>query len=235
MIVKYETNGRNCVLDGEAPCYQNVNEPEYLRPYANLAELDLKPIDPQTLIDRNLSILQDRLNPYTPEDNENGQNGDDKKKEKITLPFGKQDDALDRFINAPYGNGLSPELNKQYKQLQLKKIQESINKSEEAAPDKKKENLLDIKKFDNQKSDSETIKLAYEPTAADMESIMKDPEYIRQKQELDELNMLLGNDKAKDSSDIMDLLPYMTEGDKKLSPEVIQSMMMKSMMGNITL
>ena len=237
MIVKYATNGRNCILDGEAPCYQNVNEPEYLRPYANLANINLQPIDPQTLIDRNLAALKDRLNPYEEEDNNDQNNNDekDKKKEKINLPFGKQDADLDRFINAPYGNGLSPELNKQYKQLQLKKIQQSINKSEEESSDKKKENLLDIKKFDKQKSDSGSIKLAYEPSAADMESLMKDPEYIRQKQEFDELNMLLGNDKSKDNSDIMDLLPYMTEGDKKLSPEVIQSMMMKSMMGNITL
>lgn len=236
MIVKYATNGRNCILEGDAPCYQNVNEPEYLRPYANLADLDLKPINPQTLIDRNLARLRDRLNPLDAEaSTENNDNGEENKEGKVSLPFGKQDGDLDSFINAPYGNGLSPELNKQYKQLQLKKIQQSINKSEDESPDKKKENLMDIKKFDKQKSDSETIKLAYEPTAADMESIMKDPEYIRQKQEFDELNMLLGNDKAKDNSDIMDLLPYMTEGDKKLSPEVIQSMMMKSMMGNITL
>ena len=243
MIVKYATNGRNCVLgEADTPCYQNVNEPEYLRPYANLANIDLQPINPQVLIDRNLARLKDRLNPLEVDENgnvigenegENGENGD--KKDKITLPFGNQDDELDRFINAPYGNGLSPELNKQYKQLQLKKIQESINKSEEATPDKKNRNLLDIKKFDKQKSDSETIKLAYDSSAIDMNSIMKDPEYIRQKQEFDELNMLLGNEKAKDNSDIMNLLPYMTEGDKKLSPEIIQSMMMKSMMGDITL
>ena len=241
MIVKYATNGRNCILgDEEAPCYQNVNEPEYVRPYAHLADIDLQPINPQVLIDRNLARLKDRLNPVDENlasDDGNGGNGENSEnKDKLRLPFGVQDDDLDRFINAPYGNGLSPELNKQYKQLQLKKLQESINKTEEAAtPEKNNRNLIDIKKFDKQKSDSETIKLAYDPSAIDMDSIMKDPEYIRQKQEFDELNMLLGNEKSKDHSDIMDLLPYMTEGDKKVSPEVIQSMMMKSMMGDITL
>ena len=237
MIVKYATNGRNCVLgEGDAPCYQNVNEPEYLRPYANLAELDLQPIDPQVLIDRNLARLREKLNPLEIINPNEGQNEGDENKEKVTLPFGKQDEDLDKFINAPYGNGLSPELNKQYKQLQLKKLQETINKTEEStSEDKKNRNIIDIKKFDNQKSDSETVKLAYDPSAIDMDSIMKDPEYIKQRQEFDELNMLLGNEKSKDSSDIMDLLPYMTEGDKKLSPEVIQSMMMKSMMGDITL
>ena len=48
--------------------------------------------------------------------------------------------------------------------------------------------------------------------------------------------MLLGNEKASESADMMDLLPYMSEqGDKKLSPEVIQAMMMKSMMNGISL
>ena len=101
MIVKYATNGRNCVLEGDEPCYQNVNEPEYLRPYANLAGLDLQPIDPQVLIDRNLARLRDRLNPVEIEKLSAG--GQDKdQKEKLSLPFGKQDDELDRFINAPY-------------------------------------------------------------------------------------------------------------------------------------
>ena len=97
--------------------------------------------------------------------------------------------------------------------------------------------MNDIKKFDNQKSDSETIKLAYEIPSNLMDEISKDPEYIKQKQEMDELNMLLGNDRNNNNrNDMMDLLPYMSEqGDKKLSPEVIQSMMMQSIMGNLTL
>lgn len=233
MIVKYATNGRNCVLDNEEEeCFPNVNEPELLYPYAGIAALDLQPIDPQTLVDRNLARLKDVLSPFEPEEddkNNNNNNKKDKEKDKIYLPFGRQDDKLDAFINAPYGNGLSPELNKQYKQLQLKKIQETINKGDE------KGGQTEIKNFENQKSDSESIKLAYDISATDMESIMKDPEYIRQKQELDELNMLLGNDKASKSDDMMDLLPYMTESHKNLSPEVIQTLMMKSMMSNLTL
>lgn len=48
--------------------------------------------------------------------------------------------------------------------------------------------------------------------------------------------MLLGNEKSSDSSDMMNLLPYMSEqGNKNLSPEVIQAMMMKSMMGGLSL
>jgi len=236
MIVKYATNGRNCVMENDSEeCFPNVNEPELIHPYANVANMDLTPVDPQTLINRNLADLKGKLAPQVANENENNPADPNKKnKDTYTLPFGKQDSQLDEFIDAPYGNGLSPELNKQYKQLQLRKIQKTINQNEQKANPKVNE-MDEIKKFDNQKSDSETIKLAYDTTAIDMESITKDPEYIRQKQEFDELNMLLGNDKSSDRSDITDLLPYMTESNKNLSPEVIQSMMMRSMMGDLTL
>lgn len=240
MIVKYATNGRNCIMGNEEEkCYQNVNEPELVYPYANVVNTDLTPVDPETLVNRNLTILKDRLSSV---ENENDQNNTDKskdskdKKVKYELPFGKQDAELDKFIEAPYGNGLSPELNKEYKQLQLRKIKDTINQTE-STNNKEYNNLNDIKKFDNQKSDSETIKLAYEIPSNVMDEISKDPEYIKQKQEMEELNMLLGNDRNNNNrNDMMDLLPYMSEqGDKKLSPEVIQSMMMQSIMGNLTL
>ncbi|MDE6138685.1 MAG: hypothetical protein K2F57_04365 [Candidatus Gastranaerophilales bacterium] len=239
MIVKYATNGRNCIMGNEdEKCYENVNEPELVYPYANVVNTNLTPVDPETLVNRNLARLKDRLSPVEAEEDTNAANSKDSKNKKVKyeLPFGKQDAELDKFIEAPYGNGLSPELNNEYKQLQLRKIKDTINQTE-STNDKDYNNLNDIKKFDNQKSDSETIKLAYEIPSNLMDEISKDPEYIRQKQEMDELNMLLGNDRNNNNrNDMMDLLPYMSEqGDKKLSPEVIQSMMMQSIMGNLTL
>ncbi len=240
MIVKYATNGRNCIMGNEdEKCYQNVNEPELVYPYANVVNTNLTPVDPETLVNRNLAKLKDRLSPVeTEDDKDSANNSKDNKDNKVKyeLPFGKQDSELDKFIEAPYGNGLSPELNKEYKQLQLRKIKDTINQTE-STNNKEYNNMNDIKKFDNQKSDSETIKLAYEIPSNVMEEISKDPEYIRQKQEMEELNMLLGNDRNNNNrNDMMDLLPYMSEqGDKKLSPEVIQSMMMQSIMGNLTL
>ena len=240
MIVKYATNGRNCIMGNEdEKCYQNVNEPELVYPYANVVNTNLTPVDPETLVNRNLAKLKDRLSPVeTEDDKDSANNSKDNKDNKVKyeLPFGKQDSELDKFIEAPYGNGLSPELNKEYKQLQLRKFKDTINQTE-STNNKEYNNMNDIKKFDNQKSDSETIKLAYEIPSNVMEEISKDPEYIRQKQEMEELNMLLGNDRNNNNrNDMMDLLPYMSEqGDKKLSPEVIQSMMMQSIMGNLTL
>ena len=240
MIVKYATNGRNCIMgNDEEKCYQNVNEPELVYPYANVVNTNLTPVNPETLVNRNLAKLKDKLAPASTEDDNNAANNskDSKdKKVKYELPFGKQDSDLDKFIEAPYGNGLSPELNNEYKQLQLRKIKNTINQTE-STNNKDYNNMNDIKKFDNQKSDSETIKLAYEIPSNLLDEISKDPEYIKQKQEMDELNMLLGNDRNNNNrNDMMDLLPYMSEqGDKKLSPEVIQSMMMQSIMGNLTL
>ena len=237
MIVKYATNGRNCVMgNGSEQCYQDVNIPELKYPYRDMVNnMNLTPVDPQTLVNRNLAKVRAKLSPAEPKVDNNDPNSKDKDKNKIQLPFGQQDESLDKFINSPYGNGLSPELNKEYKQLQLRKIQETINTGDDT-PDKDKNNRQDIKKFDKQKTDAETIKLAYDAPSDVMTDLSKNPEYIQQKKELEELNMLLGNEKSSDSSDIMNLLPYMSEqGNKNLSPEVIQAMMMKSMMGGLSL
>ena len=119
---------------------------------------------------------------------------------------------------------------------------DAVNATEEA-PDspevdaQENKNLKDIQKFDDKHSDSGMIKLAYAEPSKMFEELSKDPEYIRQKQEIEELQMLFGSEKSTaERNDMMDLLPYMSEqGDKKLSPEMIQSLMMQSMMGNLTL
>lgn len=237
MIVKYATNGRNCVMGiDEEKCYPNVNEPELIYPYADMAKnMDLTPVDPETLVNRNIKTLQNKLSPVVKEDNNNGNNNSDpnnqEKNKKINLPFGNQDEKLDNFINAPYGNGLSPELNKEYKQLQLKKIQQTINNAQEN-PESDGLNIKNIKLFDNQKSDSDTIKLAY-ITPADMESLSKDPEFVKSQKEYEELRMLLGSDSQKNSeNDLTNLLPELSNSESKVSPEVIQTMMIQSMMQN---
>ena len=239
MIVKYATNGRNCIMDNDTEkCYPNVNEPELIYPYADVVTADLTPVDPETLVNQNLAKLREKLSPQVvEEDEDNGKNSKDKDKKKIVLPFGNQDEELDKFINAPYGNGLSPKLNNQYKQIQLRRIQSTVNTGEDS-PEKDTRDLKYIQKFDNQKSDLGTDRLAYDNSSQSWNDITKDPQYIKNKQEIDELNLLLGNDSSKNSNDIMDLLPYMTDTEKKnqnLSPEVIQAMMLKSMTSNLNL
>ena len=128
MIVKYATNGRNCVMgktDTDA-CYPNVNVPELVYPNAHIADSispsDLVPIDPNTLINKNMKKLQNSIVPEI----QNATNGKDGEK-PLNLPFGTQDAELDKFINAPYGNGLSPKFNNEYKQIQLRTLQKKMN------------------------------------------------------------------------------------------------------------
>ena len=236
MIVKYATNGRNCVMGSDdAKCYQDVNVPELIYPYADVAEsvADLTPIDPQTLVNRNLTQLQSKLSPAEKkEEDNNDPNAKDKDKKKINLPFGQQDAKLDAFINAPYGNGLSPDLNKQYKQLQLKKIQQNLNNEQSTTDDSNV--LKNIHNFDNHKTDSGEIKLAY-ATQKEMESYTKSPEYLQSQKELEELRVLFGNDNSSKSSDDEMMNMLLTGNGKNLSPEVIQAMMQKSMMTDFTL
>lgn len=77
MIVKYATNGRNCVLgEDKEKCYQNVNEPDLIYPYANIGNnVDLTPIDPNVLINRNLVNLQNKLSPQAVNENKDNKNG----------------------------------------------------------------------------------------------------------------------------------------------------------------
>ncbi len=246
MIVKYATNGRNCVMGLESEiCYPNVNEPELIYPHAEtLRNADLTPIDPEVLVKRNLARLKDRLSPYELTEEEQAQGGSQQnndRKLKIILPFGRQDDDLDKFINAPYGDGFSPELKREYKQLQLRKLIDAVNTTEDApeSPETDKQendNLKEIQKFDDKNSDSGMIKLAYVEPSKMFEELAKDPEYIRQKQELEEIQMLFGSNGVKsERNEMVDLLQMSEQGDKKLSPEVIQSLMMQSVMGNLTL
>ena len=253
MIVKYATNGRNCVMKTQAAtansdnnkqssdsddikCYPNVNEPDLIYPYANMVNtMNLTPVDPQTLVNRNLKKLQDKLTPKeTEENNEPGGNSKDKKEIKINLPFGAQDSELDKFINAPYGNGLSPELNKEYKQIQLNKLQQNINNGDDN-PEKDYHNMQNIKNFDKVKSEAnDTIKLAY-TLPSETEQLNNDPQYAQARKEMEELRMLLGNDNSGSrNDDLMDLIPYMTDKNQKISPEVLEAMMVRSMMTDFT-
>ena len=233
MIVKYATNGRNCVIGNEddAKCFQNVNVPEYRYPYREMAQDigGLTPVDPQALIDRNLNELQKRLSPDVPVDDQGANDN------KIHLPFENQDADLDRFINAPYGSGFSPELEQEYKKQQLKNLQQQINKDDGNNPGKYFQNIRDIKNFDsNKKSESEeTIKLALADNM-DVADILKSPEYIQNKKELDQIKMMFGDyGDSNSSDDISSLLPQIAKDGENVSPELVQMMMMQSVMPNI--
>lgn len=218
MIVKYATNGRNCVMNSsDDKCYQNVNVPELIYPYKDIAKgVDLTPVDPETLVKRNLQNVQGQFAAAAGAVKEGA--------ESVSLPFGAQDANLDQFINAPYGNGLSPQLNSEYEAKQLKKLQETMNNDQNTID----QNLQNIKQFENHKSDAgESVKLAYVNTD-ELNSLTSDPAYAATKKEIKQLNMLFGNSSTDNFTD------YVSTQGENLSPEVIQALMVKSMMPEFT-
>lgn len=159
---------------------------------------------------------------------------------------GEQTD-LDRFINSPYGNGLSPELELEMRQKQLQNIQETINTKEQL--DKK--DLDKIKNFDNKSEAEPSDKIAsasvsdedilqaiktlkdagltvnIQSSAADMQTQM-----FTQNSQLAEMSMLLGNNNNNNNS-MMNMIPFMmsqAQNGKNIDPRIMQAMIMNSMM-----
>lgn len=160
-------------------------------------------------------------------------------------------DDLDKFINAPYGNGLSPELNQQIKQKQLINIKETINK---------KENLEDndiqrIKNFDQNKStyketdkiaqvsDEEVLKAIKTLRDAGLTlSVQSENPYAQMTQYQDprmaEMSMMLGNNTNNNGNSMMNMLPMLMSQAQKgenIDPRVMQAVMMNSMMADFSI
>lgn len=156
---------------------------------------------------------------------------------------------LDKFINSPYGNGLSPELNLEIKQKQLQNIQETINNKEEL--DKK--DIEKIKNFDNKnKSEAETTDKIASSSPSDEEILkaiktLKDAgvtfnvqasgtdaaaQMFAQNPQMAEMNMLMGNNNNSNNG-MMNMIPFMmaqSQSGKNIDPRIMQAMIMNSMM-----
>lgn len=159
---------------------------------------------------------------------------------------------LDKFIRAPYGNGLSPELNREVKQKQLTNIKETINQKENL----EQPELQKIKNFDNNKSEVEsgekvaqvsdeeilqaikTLKNAGLNLTVQSENQQNQYAQIAQMMQnqdpkMAELNMLLGNNNNNNNNSMMNMLPMLmsqAQQGKNVDPRLMQAMMMNSMM-----
>ena len=174
--------------------------------------------------------------------------------EAPTVDLGGISDPLDEFINAPYGNGFSPELNAEIRKKELENIQNTINRKPELSPD----DIDRIKKYDNPAPDSSSSiitgeKLALaddkQPTNDDIVSalntlkragmtvsIQPSAPMGYQNPQMAEMSMMLGNQNST-NNDMMNMVPYMmaqsAQNGEKVNPQVIQSMMMNSMLNNL--
>ena len=154
---------------------------------------------------------------------------------------GETDEALDDFINSPYGNGFSEELNQEVKQQQLKNIQKTINEKK----DLEHEDIQKIKDFD-QKGEAADQKKTAENTATN-DDIIKAIETLKKagvtvsvtpmqmNNQYAELGMLLGNNNNNNS--MMNMVPFLMsqhQNGQKIDPQLLQSMMMNSMLPDFT-
>lgn len=159
-----------------------------------------------------------------------------------------QDD-LDKFINSPYGNGLSPELNLELKQKQLQNIQETINNKEPL----EKKDLEKIKEFDNSKTKAETADKIASASPSDEDILnaiktLKDAgltvniqqpgadmtaQMYAQNPQMAEMSMLLGNNNNANNNSMMNMVPFMmaqAQNGKNIDPRIMQAMIMNSLM-----
>ena len=169
----------------------------------------------------------------------------------------EQLDDLDKFIRAPYGNGLSPELNNEVRQKQLNNIQETINKKDNL----ENRDIQRIKKFDSNKTEAEeTIKIAQvsdeevlkaintlkeagvnvSVQSSSSPSTTSENPYAMMAQYQDprvaEMNMMLGNNNHNNNS-MMNMIPLLMSQAQKgenIDPRVMQTMMMNSMMSDFS-
>lgn len=160
-------------------------------------------------------------------------------------------DDLDKFIRAPYGNGLSPELNKEIKQKQLINIKETINQKEEL----EHKDIQRIKDFDSNKSTSKDVENEKIAQVSDEDvlnaiktlkdaglsiSVQSENPYAQMMQyqnpQMAEMSMLLGNNN-NNGNNMMNMLPMLMSQAQKgenIDPRVMQAMMMNSMMADFS-
>lgn len=152
-----------------------------------------------------------------------------------------EDAALDEFINAPYGNGLSPEVNKQIREKEIQKIQQKINNKDNLSP----KDFEKLHEYENESSIEDETKVAVsnDEVLEALETLKKagltlnvTPAQMPYNDEYAQLSMLLGNNN-NNNNNFMNMLPYFMaqeQNGKNIDPQILQSMMMNSMLPNFT-
>ncbi len=160
-------------------------------------------------------------------------------------------DELDIFINAPYGNGFSPELNQQMKEKELVNIKETINTKENLEEkdiqrikdfDKKKLNSAEVTDKIAQVSDQEILNAIKTLKDAGLNlTVQKENPYEEmmryQDPSMAEISMLLGGNSNNNTNSMMNMLPMLMSQAQKgenIDPRLMQAMIMNSMMSDFT-
>ena len=154
------------------------------------------------------------------------------------------DKGLENFVNSPYGNGLSKEINANIRQQQLRQIKNTINQK----PVLDEKDIDKIQDFDDNKSEikkSEKIATSDQDILSAIETLKKagvtvtvNPyqQPMMENNEYAQLQMLFGNNNNNNNS-MMSMLPYLmsqNQSGKNIDPQIFQSMMMNSMIPDFT-
>lgn len=154
------------------------------------------------------------------------------------------DEGLEEFINSPYGNGFSEELNQQVKEQKLKNIQKTINQKQNL----EEEDIEEIQKFDEKGKADDDTKLAANPTDDEILNAIKTlkkagvtvsitPASMPVNNQFNELSMMLGNNNNNNNNAMMNMLPYLlsqSQNGQQIDPQILQSVMMNSMLPDFT-
>ena len=157
-------------------------------------------------------------------------------------------DDLDKFINAPYGNGLSPQVNQENKEKELKRIQNTINKKNELDA----KDVQQLRDFDNKKdfssqsevtdkiaqvSDEEVLKAINTLKEAGLTLNVQNENFYNgyQDPQMAQMSMLLGNNNNNNSmTNMLPMLMAQAQKGENADPRLIQAMMMNSMMSDFS-
>lgn len=156
----------------------------------------------------------------------------------------EDDEKLEEFVNAPYGNGFSNEINDEIRKKELGDIQKTIN----TKPNLEVEDVRKIKEFDRKgetPSENTVANASNEDVLAAIETLKKagitvsvNPyQSMPMNDEYSQLSMLLGNNNNNNNNSMMSMLPYLmnqNNNGQKIDPQLIQSMMMSSMLNDIS-
>ena len=155
----------------------------------------------------------------------------------------EEDKKMEEFVNAPYGNGFSDEINEEIRQKELDEIQETINQKRNL----EREDVERIQKFDSKgeiSTENKVAEVTNEDILAAIETLKKagvtvsvNPyQSMPMNDEYSQLSMLFGNNNNNNNS-MMGMLPYLmgqANSGQKIDPQILQSMMMNSMITDIT-
>lgn len=157
---------------------------------------------------------------------------------------------LDMFIEAPYGNGLSQEINAENRKKELNSIQKTINEKEKLNPEEiQKIKDFDSKKKDNTSFENESVKIAQVSDEEVLKAIntlkeaglsinVQNENYYNgyQDPQMAQMSMLLGNNN-NNNGNMMNMLPMLMSQAQKgenVDPRLVQAMMMNSMMSDFS-